>query len=163
MYVSYLSMGFLDIGIKKHQGSIGKRIFDCSQRSTEIALTIALLLTDWPLTTCSWARISRQHLRLAWRAARILMIKFWTLLHETFTWIYRKYANTNKNSSICRIFVVFSRKSSVSRFTQKPFGSKNVVKPTLDMKQQVFPRNKLRKKSKQTKKQFTQWINGWNS
>ena len=40
------------------------------------------------------------------------------------------------------------RKVRVSRFTQKPFGSKNVLKPILDMKQQVFPRNKLENKKK---------------
>ena len=95
---------------KNSKGSIGKRIFRCSQRSTEIAL----LLTNWPLTTCSWARILRQRLRLAWRGARhwCFMIKLRTLLRETFTWIYRKYANSNNNSSIFRVFVFFSRKSS---------------------------------------------------
>ena len=35
-----------------------------SQRATKIAL----LVTDLPLTTCFWARISTQHFRLAWRA-----------------------------------------------------------------------------------------------
>ena len=124
----------------KNIKSIGKRIFCCSQRSTEIAL----LLTDWPLTTCSWARISRQHLRLAWRVALILTIKFWTLLQETFTWVYRKYGNTNNNSSICRVFVVFSRKSPGKQIHAKTIWLKNVLKPTLDMKQQVFPRNKLK-------------------
>ena len=38
----------------------------------------------------------------------------------------------------------FRGKVRVSRFTQKPFCSKNVLKPTLDMKQQVFPRDKLK-------------------
>ena len=45
----------------------------------------------------------------------------------------------------------FRGKLRVSRFTQKRFGSKNVLKPTLDMKQQVFPRNKLKKQQQQQK------------
>ena len=57
----------------------------------------------------------------------------------------------------------FRGKVRVSRFTQKPFGSKNVVKPTLDMKQQVFPRNKLRKKTnkQQQKKTTIHAVNKW--
>ena len=42
-------------------------------------------------------------------------------------------------------YLPFSRgKGRVSIFTQKPFRSKNILKPTLDMKQQVFPRNELK-------------------
>ena len=56
------------------------------------------------------------------------VIKFWTLLHETFTWIYRKYANTNNNSSIFRVFVVFSRKSSGKQIHAKTIWLKQCVK-----------------------------------
>ena len=35
----------------------------------------------------------------------------------------------------------FPGKVRVSRLTQKPFGSRNVLRPTLDMKQQLFPNN----------------------
>ena len=53
----------------------------------------------------------------------------------------------------------FRGKVRVSRFTQKRFGSKNVLKPTLDMKQQVFPRNKLKiKKIKKTIHAVNKWV-----
>ena len=65
-----------------------------------------------------------------WHGARhwYFMIKFWTLLHETFNWICRKYATTNNNSNICLVFVAYSTKSSDKQIRQKPFGSKNVFK-----------------------------------
>ena len=43
-------------------------------------------------------------------------------------------------SGIC----FFSRKSSGKQIHAKTIWLKNVLKPTLDMKQQVFPRNKLK-------------------
>ena len=136
--------------LKNIKGSIGKRIFDCSQRSTEITL----LLTDWPLTTCSWAGISTGMARgtdTLWLSSELF-----------FTRHLPEVIENMPTPTTARAFVgylsFFRGKVRVSRFTQKRFGSKNVLKPTLDMKQQVFPRNKLKNK----KSQFTQWINGWN-
>ena len=126
--------------IKNIKDNIGKTIFGCSQ-TTEIAL----LFTDWPLTTCFWARISTETLT-SFGAARI-----WTLLHEALNWICRKYAPTNDNTSFCRVFVVFSTKSSGKLIHEKPFGSKNVFKSP------PWIWNKIKFT------QFTQWINGWLS
>ena len=135
--------------IKNIKDSIGKIIFRCSQ-TTEIAL----LFTDWPAYHLFLGSHFDGNAYLVWCAARI-----WTLLHEALKWICRKYASTNDNTpSFCRYLSFFLRKVRVSRFTQKPFGLKNVIKkPTLDLKQKVFPLNKIKIT------QFRQWINGWLS
>ena len=79
-------MGFLDIGSKKHQGQRRQEHLFSNDR-------------DW----VTFQRLTTYHL-------------FWgshfndQVLRETFNWIYRKYASTNNNSSICWVFVVFSRK-----------------------------------------------------
>ena len=126
VYVSYLSKGFLDIGIKKNtKDSIGKGIFDCFQRATEIAL----LFTDWPPLPPVFGLVFRRNTNAGSVPSTDTLFKFLTLLHKTFTWIYRKYAKTNSNnSSICLVFVVFRGKVWVSRFTQKPFGLRHVFK-----------------------------------
>ena len=141
-------MGFLDTGNKKHQG----------QHRQE---HLRLLSNDGDCVT--FHRLTAYHLflgshfdgnaYLVWRAARI-----WTLLHEALNWIYRKYATTNDNTSFCRIFVVFSTKSSSKQTHAKTISLKKCVwKLTLDLKHKVFPRNKIRNT------QFTRWINGWLS
>ena len=142
VYVSYLNMGFLDIGIKKHPGQH-------RQENLWLLSKVNGDCTDWPLTTCSWARISRPHLQLAWRAALILYDK---VLNSSSREIYLNlYIGNMPTPTATQAFVGYLSfvrgKVRVSRFTQKPFGSKNVLKPTLDMKQQVFPRSKLKKKT----------------
>ena len=74
--------------------------------------------------------------------------------------MYRKYA-TNNNSSICWVFVVFFQESSGKQVPGiNHLALKICLEPTLEMKQKLFPRNKLRNT------QFTLWIkrlNGINS
>ena len=141
MYVSYLSMGFQDTGNKKHR----------RQHRQE---NLPLLSNDGDWITFHRLPAYRLFLGshfdgnayLVWRAARI-----WTLLHEALKWIYRKYATTNDNTSFCRVFVVFSTKSSGKLIHEKPFGSKNVFKSP------PWIWNKIKNT------QFTQWINRWLS
>ena len=147
-------MGFLDIGIKRHQGQhrqenlwlLSKVDGDCVTSHGLTAYHLFLGSYFEATLTTGMARSTDT----LWSSSEL----FFT---ETFTRIYRKYANTNNNSSICRVFVVSPRKSSGKQIHPKTIWlKKNVLKPTLGMKQQVFARNKLKKK------QFTQWINGWN-
>ena len=86
----------------------------------------------------------------------------WSRSELFFTRHLAEFIGNIPTTTTTRAFVgylsFFWGKVRVSKLMQKPFGSKNVLKPTLDMKQQVFPRNKLKNKNKK----FTQWINGWN-
>ena len=89
----------------------------------------------------------------------------WLSSELFFTRHFPEFIGNMQTPTTTRAFVgylsFFRGKVRVSRFTQKRFGSKNVLKPTLGMKQQIFPRNEL-KDNNNKKKQFTQWINGWN-
>ena len=99
-----------------------------------------------------------------WQGARHWYL--WLSSELFFTRHLPEFIGNMQTPTTTRAFVgylsFFRGKVRVSRFTQKRFGSKNVLKPTLDMKQQVFPRNKLKNNNNNNKKQFTQWINGWN-
>ena len=117
-------MGVLDIGIEKHQGQHRQENLlllsidgDCvtSHGLTAYHLFLGSYFEATPTTGMA-------------RGTDGFMIKFWTLLHETFTWIYRKYAKTNNNTSICRVFVVFPRKSSGKQIHAKTIWLKKCFK-----------------------------------
>ena len=118
VYVSYLSIGFLDIGIKKENLwllSKGIRRLRYFLRIDHLPPVLGLVFRG---NTYDWHGARHGY----------FVIKFWTLLHETFTWIYRKYADTNNNSSICRVFVVFSRKRSGKQIHAKTIWLKKCFK-----------------------------------
>ena len=80
---------------------------------------------------------------MAWRAALILYDQ---VLNSSSRDIYLNLSEIYQHQQQLEHLSIFRGKVRVSRFTQKPFGSKNVLKPTLDMMQHVFPRNKLKNK-----------------
>ena len=159
MYISYLCMGFQDTGIKKHQGQ---------HRQENLWL---LSKVDGDHVTSH--RLTAYHLFLGSYFEATLTTgmarhtdTLWLSSELFFTRHLPEFIGNMQTPTTTRAFVgylsFFRGKVRVSRFTQKRFGSKNVLKPTLDMKQQVFPRNKLKNNNNNNKKQFTQWINGWN-
>ena len=150
-------MGFRDIGIKKHQGQhrqenlwlLSKVDGDCVTSHGLTAYHLFLGSYFEATLTTGMARGTDT---------------LWSSSELFFTRHLPEFIGNMPTLTTTRAFVeyllFFRGNVRVSRFTQKPFGSKNVLKLTLDMKQQVFPRNKLKNNLK--KKQFTQWINGWN-
>ena len=118
VYVSYLSIGFLDIGIKKHQGQHRQHLW--------------LLSNDGDCVT--FHRLTAYHLllgshfdgTLASRGARhgseLFFTRHWT-----------EFIGHMPPRRTTRAFVgylsFFLRKVRVSRFTQKPFGLKCVQSP----------------------------------
>ena len=142
-------MGFLDIGIKRHQEQhrqenlwlLSKVDGDCvtSHRLTAYHLFLGSYF-EATITT-SMARGTDN---------------LWSSSELFFTRYLPEFIGNMPTPTTTRAFVgylsFFRGKVRVSRFTQKPFGSKNVLKPTLDMKQQVFPRNKLKNEKKEKKK-----------
>ena len=93
--------------IKNIKDSIGKSIFCCSQNDRDwVTFQIDGLPPVFGLAFL-W------NAYLMWRAARI-----WTLLHETFNWIYWKYATTTTNTS----FFVLLRKSPQSAKSSRKKG-----------------------------------------
>ena len=140
MYISYLSVGFLDIGIKKHQGQprqenlwlLSKVDGDCV---TSHGLTAYHLFLGSYFEATLTTGVARGSDTL-WLSSELF-----------FTRHLPEFIGNMPTPTTTRAFVgylsFFRGKVRVSRFTQKPFGSKNFIKPTLDMKQQVFPRNKL--------------------
>ena len=137
-------MGFLDIGIKKENlWLLSKVDGDC--------------VTSHGLTTYHRFLGSYFEATLTTGMARGTDT-LWSSSELFFTRHLPEFIGNMLTPTTTRAFVgylsFFRGKVRVSRFTQKPFGSKNVLKLTLDIKQQVFPRNKLKKKK------FTQWIKG---
>ena len=136
VYVSYLSMGFLDIGIKKENlWLLSKVDGDC--------------VTSHGLTTYHRFLGSYFEATLTTGMARGTDT-LWSSSELFFTRHLPEFIGNMPTPTRTRAFVgylsFFRGKVRVSRFTQKPFGSKNVLKLTLDMKQKVFPRNKLKNK-----------------
>ena len=106
VYVSYLSMGFLDIGIKKHQEHRRENLLLLSKVHGDCVTSHGLTAYHLFLGSYFEATLTTGMARgtdTLWLSSELFF---------TFTWIYRKYADTINNSSICRVFVVFSRKSS---------------------------------------------------
>ena len=148
VYVSYLSMGFLDTGIKKHQG----------QHRQENLWLLSKVDEDYVTTH----GLTAYHLFLGSYFEATLTTgmargtdTLWSSSELFFTRHLPEFIGNMPTPTTTRAFVVylsfFRGKVRVSRFTQKPFGSKNVLKLTLDIKQQVFPRNKLKKKKKHSR------------
>ena len=147
VYVSYLSMGFLDIGIKKHQGQhwqenlwlLSKVDGDCVTSHGLTAYHLFLGSYFEATLTTGMARGTDT----LWSSSEL----FSTRHIPEFIGNMPTPTTTN-TSSIRRVFVDFPRKSLGKQIYAKTvgsetIGSKNVLKPTLDMKQQVFPRIKL--------------------
>ena len=91
MSVSYLTMGFLDIGIEKPRGSR-----TASARASLAALKRRRRLryfSQIDRLTPVFGLVFRRN-TYDWRCARhwYFMTKFWNRLHETFNWIYDKNA-----------------------------------------------------------------------
>ena len=101
MYVSYLNMGFLDIGNKKHQG----------QHQQE---HLRLLLNDGDCVT--FHRLTAYHQFLGLHFDGTLtscgMRHGSELSSRDIELNLSKYATTNKNMSFCRVFVVFPTNSA---------------------------------------------------
>ena len=149
-------MGFLDIGIKKHQGQHRQgNLWLLSNVDGDCVTSHGLTAYHLFLGSYFEAALTNGMAR----GTNTL----WSSSELFFTRHLPEFIGNMPTPTTTRAFVgylsFFRGKVRVSRFTQKRFGSKNVLKPTLDMKQQVFPRNKLKNNNK---KQFTQWINGWN-
>ena len=138
-------MGFLDIGIKKHQGQHGQ------ENLWLLSKVDGDCVTSHGLTA--------HHLFLGSYFEATLTTgmapgtdTLWSSSELFFTRHLPEFIGNMPTPTTTRAFVgylsFFRGKVRVSRFTQKPFGSKNVLKPTLDIKQHVFPRNKLKKLKK---------------
>ena len=150
-------MGFLDTGIKKHQEHRQENLLLLSKVHGDCVTSHGL--TAYHLFLGSYFEAT-----LTTGMARGTDT-LWSSSELFFTRHLPEFIGNMPTPTKTRAFVgylsFFRGKVRVSRFTQKPFGSKNVVKPTLDMKQQVFPRNKLRKKNKQTNKKTIHAVNKW--
>ena len=121
VYVSYLRMGFLDIGIKKHHHRWQEDLWLKRRRRLRNFSQIDRLPPVFGLVF--WSNT------YDWHVPRLsFMINFWTLLHKTFNWLYRKYATPTTTRTFVGYLSFFRGKVRVSRFTQKPCGLKNVFK-----------------------------------
>ena len=122
VYISYLCMGFQDTGIKKHQG----------QHRQENLWLLSKVYEDYVTTH----GLTAYHLFLGSyfeatlttgmaRGTDTLWLSSELFFTRHLPRIYGKYAKTNNNSSICRVFVVFYRgKVRLSRFTQNHLAQK---------------------------------------
>ena len=149
-------MGFLDIGIKKHQEHRQENLLLLSKVHGDCGTSHGL--TAYHLFLGSYFEAT-----LTTGMARGTDT-LWSSSELFFTRHLPEFIGNMLTLTTTRAFVgylsFFRGKVRVSRFTQKPFGSKNVLKPTLDMKQQVFTRNKLtnKKKTKKTIHAVNKWV-----